>query len=291
MACFGAACAPPDTPPSLEREVPAGVIEWLAPDTVRAERVGAGVWHWSIWSAEGPWTIHVVEADMTRCDITLETLRSADRESGGRGHERVTSMVARAGGVLAAVNADFFTPEGTALGTEVVDGVVTVARERPTLAWRRDAGPWMGTADIDGDTLRAGWPIHMETGDGVTEAVGGYPELLDGGSRVGDLLVRENQNFAQSRHPRTAVGWDPYARRLWFVVVDGRQDNSVGMSLPELATLMEALGAVDAINLDGGGSTTLVLRGRAANRPSDENGERPVVNALALVRDTDGCAA
>lgn len=267
------------------------MLEWLVPDTVRAQRIGAGVWHWLVWSAEGPWTIHVVEADMSRCDIGLEVLRSAERESGGRGHETVTSMVARAGGVLAAVNADFFTPEGTALGAEVVDGAVTVARERPVMAWRRDAGPWMGPADIDGDTLRAGWGIHMESGDGVTQAVGGYPELLDGGRRVGDLLVQENPGFALQRHPRTAVAWNPYSRRLWLVVVDGRQGHSLGMSLPELVTFLEALGAVDAINLDGGGSSIVVLRGRAANRPSDEAGERPVVNALALVRDAEGCGA
>jgi exopolysaccharide biosynthesis protein len=62
------------------------------------------------------------------------------------------------------------------------------------------------------------------------------------------------------------------------------------MTLPELADLFEAMGATEALNLDGGGSSVLVVGGRAQNRPSDVTGERPVVNGLALVRDARGCA-
>ena len=66
---------------------------------------------------------------------------------------------------------------------------------------------------------------------------------------------------------------------------------SVGMTLREMAALMRSLGATEAINLDGGGSTALVVRDssgsfRPANRPSDPTGERPVANALAVVRDS-----
>lgn len=284
------ACAPFDAPRTLAGEAPQGAVEWLVPDTLRGERIGDGTWYWYMWSAEGPWAVHIVEADMGRCDLALETLQSEAREGGGRGHEEVRDMVARSGGALAAVNADFFTPEGMALGTEVVDGIVTSARERPTLSWRRGVGPWMGDARIEGDSINTGWPIHLRRGDGSTEAVGGFPEILDGGLRVGDLMVKENPGFALSRHPRTAIGFDPYSNRLWMIVVDGRQAYSVGMSLPELATLLESIGAVEAINLDGGGSSTMVVRGETVNRPSDESGERPVVNALALIRDVSGCS-
>jgi exopolysaccharide biosynthesis protein len=121
--------------------------------------------------------------------------------------------------------------------------------------------------------------------------VGGYPELLDGGARVGDLAVSERPAFAASRHPRTAVAWDADEGRLWLVVVDGRRPpHSLGMTLPELATLLEALGAEEGLNLDGGGSSVMVVLGTPRNRPSDETGERPVVNALALVRDAAACA-
>jgi exopolysaccharide biosynthesis protein len=62
------------------------------------------------------------------------------------------------------------------------------------------------------------------------------------------------------------------------------------MTLPELATLLEALGAEEGLNLDGGGSSVMVVLGTALNHPSDKEGERAVVNALALVRDPSACA-
>ncbi len=60
------------------------------------------------------------------------------------------------------------------------------------------------------------------------------------------------------------------------------------MSLPELAGLMEALGVEEALNLDGGGSSAMVVRGWLVNRPSDEAGERPVGNSL-WVLEGDSC--
>lgn len=285
-------CTPPDTPPSLAHKLPLQVQALLAPDTVRGARVGAGVWYRYLWSPRGPWAIHVVEADLGRCDLVLRTLQAEAREDGGRGHERVSSMVGRAEpGVLAAVNADFFTPEGGTVGTEVVAGRVIAARSRPALAWRPGSAPWVGNTGVSGDTLVAGWRVPFGSGDGDTEAVGGYPELLDLGRRVGDLGVGERPAFAASRHPRTAVGYDPGTRRLWLVVVDGRQPpHSAGMTLPELAGLMEALGAREALNLDGGGSSVMVVLGTPRNHPSDDQGERPVVNALALARDFTRCS-
>jgi exopolysaccharide biosynthesis protein len=104
----------------------------------------------------------------------------------------------------------------------------------------------------------------------------------------------EGQASFIARNPRTAVGIARSGRRLILAVVDGRQKGySDGMTLRETAELMRALGARDAINLDGGGSSTLVYRTqsgmRIANRPSDSlpNGihfERAVGDALAIVR-------
>ena len=74
--------------------------------------------------------------------------------------------------------------------------------------------------------------------------------------------------------------------------MDGRQDpHSVGMTLPEIARLFESAGIDEALNLDGGGSSALVLGHSYVNRPSDATGERPVVNALALVTDLTWCDA
>ena len=63
---------------------------------------------------------------------------------------------------------------------------------------------------------------------------------------------------------------------------------SVGMTLPELAALMRRLGAADALNVDGGGSSTMVVGGRVLNRPSDATGERAVANAIAVLGPAPG---
>tara|TARA_B100000586_G_C19966429_1_gene365985 strand:- start:30 stop:407 length:378 start_codon:yes stop_codon:yes gene_type:complete len=122
--------------------------------------------------------------------------------------------------------------------------------------------------------------------------IGGFPELLDSG----DPLVTDgpgaDQSFASLRHPRTAVGYDPETRRLWVVVVDGRQGSySSGMTLAEITAVLSATGAAEALNLDGGGSSVMVVRGGTMSRPSDDDGERAVRNALAVVSDPAFCRA
>jgi hypothetical protein len=114
--------------------------------------------------------------------------------------------------------------------------------------------------------------------------VGGGPGLIAKGSTAIDPQ-REGiePRFVSDRHPRTAVAKLKDGRVL-FATVDGRQPGvSAGMSLPELASLLLECGAVDAVNLDGGGSTTMVIRGRLVNKPSDPSGERPVSDAILVL--------
>jgi hypothetical protein len=144
-----------------------------------------------------------------------------------------------------------------------------------------------GAQRAPGDSVAWEAAVVVDDGSGTAitayEAVGGFPVLLAGGRDVlGLQTVR--RAFGDERHPRTALGWSGRGARFFFVVVDGRQEHSVGMTLPELTAFMRRLGATEAINLDGGGSTALVIRGRLANRPSDAAGERRVGNALALAR-------
>jgi exopolysaccharide biosynthesis protein len=227
-----------------------------------------------------------------RCELEFRVLQAEPREGGGVGHERVSSMVVRSSDqVLAAVNADFFTPAGATVGAEIVAGRVQTIASRPTFAWKRGEAPWMGIAESTPGTVRVGWSVDLAKGDGTTEAVGGFPDLIDHGRRVGNLEVVDRPAFAAARHPRSAVGYDSRTNTFWMVVVDGRQlPYSAGMTLPELAGLFEALGADEALNLDGGGSSAMVLRDAPVNRPSDSTGERPVVNALALTRQGRRCA-
>ncbi len=71
--------------------------------------------------------------------------------------------------------------------------------------------------------------------------------------------------------------------KFLMVTVDGRQPGvSVGMNLQELAEYLLSLGAIDAMNLDGGGSTTMFLGGKVVNTPSDKEGERKVGDALLV---------
>jgi hypothetical protein len=118
----------------------------------------------------------------------------------------------------------------------------------------------------------------------------GWAEALDvmGGN---PLLLKDRAIVAPSwcasafcgRHPRTGIGVTSRGAIL-LVTVDGRQPKrSVGMTLGDFARLFRRLGATDAINLDGGGSTTMAIRGRVVNRPSDRGGERRV-GSVILVR-------
>jgi hypothetical protein len=115
--------------------------------------------------------------------------------------------------------------------------------------------------------------------------VGGTPLLIRNGQVVDNYDVeRVQESFILKRHPRTAVGLRPDGSWV-FVVVDGRRPGvSLGMSLSELTQLMTSLGCVDAINLDGGGSSTFVLFGQILNQPSDLTGERPVSDAILVRR-------
>ena len=86
------------------------------------------------------------------------------------------------------------------------------------------------------------------------------------------------------RHPRTAVGFNQDSTQFFMFVVDGRQPGlSIGMSYKELGDYMKTWGVHQGLNLDGGGSSTMVVRGLIVNSPSDIGGERSVSNSLLLV--------
>jgi hypothetical protein len=88
--------------------------------------------------------------------------------------------------------------------------------------------------------------------------------------------------FTNARHPRTIVGVDREGF-VWLAAVDGRRpDYSIGMSFADLQRLSDRLGLVSALNLDGGGSTTMVVKGQLVNKPSDPAGARPVSDAILV---------
>jgi exopolysaccharide biosynthesis protein len=118
--------------------------------------------------------------------------------------------------------------------------------------------------------------------EGVKYAIGGGPTLVDQGQvKVTARQERFGAEIARGRAPRTAIGYLGGTQAV-LVAVDGRQKHSIGMTLYELARTMRELGSREAINLDGGGSTAMVVRGRLVNHPSD-GVERAVNNAVVLV--------
>jgi len=115
----------------------------------------------------------------------------------------------------------------------------------------------------------------------ILQAVGGGPRLL----RDGKISIEAEEegiaaSFVTTRHPRTAFGYN--GEHIFLVTVDGRQPGySAGMNLTELADFMLKLGVREALNLDGGGSTTMWARGEIRNRPSDGR-IRPIANAVMV---------
>lgn len=214
-----------------------------------------------------PMAIQALRIDLTAPGIAV-VVNPGDP---GDGHEyratRLTEMLA-AEGWEAGVNGGYFLPfrGGSAGGDDYIPQ------------------PGQGT-DVAGAAIHAGQiisPVETEIdvrvnaiicvwrtadvrlangqdcGPDVREAMAAGPRLLSAGQRLSQAAFTDD--YWSARHPRTAVGVDAARRTLWLVTVDGRQPGfSVGASLDELTDILVALGASDAINLDGGGSTTMAV--------------------------------
>lgn len=128
----------------------------------------------------------------------------------------------------------------------------------------------------------------------VQHAIGGRLYLLRNG-KINQQLVDEHlkekkhnpgkrsQFLNLSHEPRTALGYN--TDTLFLVVADGRQPKySTGLTLHELASILIELGATEAINLDGGSSSTFVVNGKVVNKPSGQE-EREVLNAVFITKD------
>ena len=197
-----------------------------------------------------------------------------------------------------------FTPEfdrTTMTGPEGTEAIIERSRVVAILAEKGDAeiprAGWVLSAHGTAASwiranLRKGARLELRTDVRFSPCpafppefiIGGGPRLVRGGkpAAAGDPGIY-GAGFADARHPRTAAGVRADGRIL-LVTVDGRQpERSVGMTIAELTALLIELGAVEAINMDGGGSTTMAVRGRVVNSPSDLAGERPVGDAILVM--------
>lgn len=191
----------------------------------------------------------------------------------------------------ALVGGFFIRPHGAPLGE-----LWTGGRRRRSVGFQRPDGPGRACVALDGgrariaprrrlpgaprgDLLQAG-PLLVEGGRSIVRD-GGDPEGFSSGARQFD------SDITVGRYPRAALG--VRGRSLVAVVCDGRSDRDAGMTLAELAALMARVRCEQALNLDGGGSTSLVSGGRLVNRPREEHGielvaGRPVSTAIVFSR-------
>lgn len=184
----------------------------------------------------------------------------------------IVSDFARKVGAQIAINANFFTKTASC-GITAGDGRLwtKVSEGCPmTMAFFRD-----GRMSIFTGRLRKDGALSPSIG--LVAAVSGRPRLLENSQ-----AITPAEGFATVRHPRTALGLKKDGT-LMILVADGRRPAALGFTGPEMTEIFLREGVVDAINLDGGGSTTLYIEaeGGVQNKPSDGH-ERVVVNQLGF---------
>jgi Phosphodiester glycosidase len=234
--------------------------------------------------APNPRVTQVVEVDLTRGDFEFRLTRG-DPSGGKEYMSQTTSTFTRGTGAIVGVNAGFFGPvvesENVAMdaaGFVVADGHVT----SPPLVPAQDSAVVRAVVCFE---------IKAVLIDDTQSCPANFKEGLAAGPRLlrDGVLVPDPDNT--TRHPRTALGVSLTGDKVWLVVTDGRQpDFSEGATLGEMAELLASLGAVNAINLDGGGSSALVYSDpqtgpRTLNRPIQSGvpgKERPVATHIGV---------
>ena len=228
-------------------------------------------------------TVHVAHYPLQRVELRVQRLPGLATLEGWCAREGVEEAMVGGFYVRTATAGAGAGRDGTPLGELRTRGVVResvpfaapwderracvhVARRRVTIA-RRDRLP----PEPAGDLLQAG-PLLVHAG----EVVAGDEEGFSAGAEQFD------SDITVGRYPRAALGCD--GERLIAVACDGRADDEAGLTLAELARTLVELGARDALNLDGGGSTSLVCGGRLRNTPRESHGvPLPGGRAIATV--------
>ncbi len=212
---------------------------------------------------------YVAKIDLTRDD--LQVIATNESEKG-----MVVNEYAELHRAIVAINADYFDEEmrvvGHAKGSEGEWKGRHGTRNQPVFG-------------IGGDRAEI---FRLESRDSslpdwVEYAVSGWPALIENCTTFTAEQLPGSDFFTRAPHPRTAVGISEDGKTLFFVVADGRREGVPGPTLAELGTFMrEDLGVCSALNLDGGGSTEMVVEGEIVNQPS-EGKSRVVANHLAVI--------
>lgn len=207
-------------------------------------------------------------ADVVVSDVSQ--LRSAFADDAfGQNIIELPSVIASQNQAALAINGDYYGFRDT--GIVIRNGVLY-----------RDEPARQGFA-IYSDGTMAVYDESTTTGaqllaDGVWQTISFGPALVTEGAVIDgidqvEIDTNVGNHSIQGDQPRTAVGMIE-ANHFVFVVVDGRSDESAGVTLPELAEIMADLGATEAYNLDGGGSSTMISDGTLVNDPLGRGSER-----------------
>jgi hypothetical protein len=236
--------------------------------------------------APNPRVSQVIELDLAAGALALRLTRG-DASGGKEYRALTTSSFTRQTGAIIGANAGYFGPvvdqEGVAMdaaGFVVADGVVT----SPELTPSQESA--VVKAVVCFEVRRVIIEDAKACPSGYREGIAAGPRLLQAGAIMVDPA-------SQTRHPRTALGVSAEGDKVWIIVTDGRQANySEGATLAEIAEILKSLGAENAINLDGGGSSALVYADpqngqRLLNRPIQggiPGKERPVATHIGVYR-------
>lgn len=231
--------------------------------------------------------IHIVAIDLTRKGIRF-LVSPPGKPSKLDINAQTTSLFLEEHKVQIAINGSFFTPFHS---------------HGPFNYYPHNGDPvdTLGLAISSGNVYSndfPDWAVFCATKNQVTISKDGCNAGTQHAIAGKELIVKHgllntthiNTRYAKGLHPRSAIAINQDKTQVWFVVVDGRQkDYSQGMSLNELGKLLISLGAYNAINMDGGGSSTLVTQNKEKasllNAPFHTKipmNERPVANHLGV---------
>lgn len=287
------------------------VLNWSPVDSLNAV-LPSGVQAYAAEDQNWPLRAWHVRVDLTGPGIGLRMLHSDEPD----GRETVTSF-AYDQGACAVVNGGYFRMDlnpSRPIGLLLIDSV-TVHPPTPSVL-RNDVSYPVARAAIgvsDSGHVDIAWVVGSDSGlvavdpppknhsgspvdriDSLdatkwpmSEALSAGPSLISNG-RI-DVTVDEEVFFGSSIpdiHPRSAIGITADSEVI-LLVVDGRQSESRGVDLNHLARILLELGSIEAMNLDGGGSSALVVDGVRLNRPTGRDSEREVASAVAVFCDDD----
>jgi len=230
--------------------------------------------------------INILEIDLRRKNIDVSF-------NGLANGLKLTSDFVQEEGAIGGINGSYFDmKDGGSITYFKVNGEVvneSLASARSKLDLRlngaiiidADHGKGALVNVVAADTANRKWASELKAPDVMVCG----PLLI-----MNDTLVTLSSDaFNNNRHPRSAVAIKD--NKLILITVDGRNNQAYGMSLPELAFFLKQIGAEKALNLDGGGSTALVLNTKREksvlnyptdNKKFDHEGERPVANVILI---------